>query len=72
MSKTATVQMEISKATKGAIQYKDTRLLEDNQMYLIGTLYLGKEGLVYKGMAEQKNGAVEYPAHIKVTIEVVE
>ena len=72
----STVHMEVSKLTKGAVQYKEPGPTgpggHGNPMYLIGTLYLRKAGMEHEQLAEQKNGAVEYPAHIKVTIEVVE
>ncbi len=69
MSKTATVPMEISKLTKGAVQYKEEDV-DDDPMYLIGTLYLRKAGMVHEQLTEKNSR--EYPAHIKVTIAVVE
>lgn len=67
MTKTATVYMELSKLTKGAVQYKEPSL-EGNTRYLIGTLYLRKLGMNFEDLAEHP----EYPAHIKITVEIVE
>lgn len=75
MTKTATVHMEVSKLTKGAVQYKEPAG-DNNPMYLIGTLYLRKTGMAHGGLQTAKTATggmrTEYPAHIKVTIEVVE
>lgn len=72
MSKTATVHMEVSKLTKGAVQYKEPGL-DSSIMYLIGTLYLRKAGMKNEQLVKPPvNDKIEYPAHIKVTIEVVE
>ena len=76
MSKTATVHMEVSKLTKGAVQYKEPSGIQGNPVYLIGTLYLRKDGLLHEELASDQRSDevkhVEWPAHIKVTIEVVE
>ena len=69
MSKKATVPMSISKLTKGAVQYKEDEM-DNDPMCLIGTLYLRKAGLVHEQMTGENQR--EYPAHIKVTIEVDE
>ncbi len=68
MTKIATVHMEVSKLTKGAVQYKEPAG-DNNPMYLIGTLYLRKAGMEHEQL---EAGRLEYPAHIKVTVEVVE
>jgi len=69
MLKTATTHMKLSKLTKGAVQYKEEDM-DDDPMYLIGTLYLRKAGLVHEQLTADHSR--EYPARIKVTIEVVE
>lgn len=58
-----TVQMELSKVTKGAIQYKETGH-EDDPMFLIGTLYLRKAGLMYHFTLDE----ADWPE--KIVIEV--
>ncbi len=67
MAKTAVVHMAVSKLTKGAVQYKEEDM-DDDPMYLIGTLYLRKAGMVHEELTAEDSR--EYPAHIKVTIEV--
>jgi hypothetical protein len=75
MTKTVIVPMEIRKLTKGAVQYREVGT-EDNPKYLIGTLYLRKTGMDYEKLSQLGLSGVqrspEYPAHIKVTIEVIE
>lgn len=72
MKKTATVHMEVSKLTKGAVQYKEPGLEDgvDNRRLLIGTLYLRKVGMRHHLLEGERSR--EFPTHIKVTIEVVE
>lgn len=76
MTKHATVHMELSKLTKGAVQYKEPGMDDNPMVYLIGTLYLRKNGLIHEGLTDgqESTGGVrtEFPAHIKVTIEVAE
>lgn len=55
--------MELKKVTKGAVQYKEIGH-EDDPMFLIGTLYLRKVGLMHHFTLD----ADDWPEKIEVTV----
>lgn len=61
-----TVAMELKKETKGAVQYKEIGH-EDDPMFLVGTLYLRKAGLIHH--FKVKSG--EWPKKISLLIDTV-
>ena len=63
------ITMWKEKETKGAVRYTEPDEVENNPMYLVGTLYLRKAGMVSAGLTSGEGSAVEYPDSIVVTVE---
>ena len=60
-----TITLGFTKETKGAVQYKEADLKDPH--YLVGTIYLRKAGMGHHlGV-----GTREFPARIRVTVEVL-